>query len=116
VPCRLWRAQVLPAWQRTEQFKKLVFRQIEARTWKDLEIVQTWPEDLRWMREAFVADWRTWTARDQVAGQRPTAEGALSLSPRFYVGRDGRLLEAALGKAGWQHSIQPLLNRLLGEA
>ena len=102
-------------WQRTEQFRKVVFLQIETSRPKDLETSQFWPEDVRWVRDGFVRDWQKWTANDRPAVPRQ-AEAAISMSPRFFVGQDGTLLASAAGKAGWLRHIQPLLDRLLGEA
>lgn len=74
------------------------------------------PDDIRWIRDAFVKDWQRWTAKDQAtAGWRAAhVDAALSASPRFYVARDGELLETAPTKYGWNHYIAPLLTKLLG--
>jgi hypothetical protein len=71
---------------------------------------------LRWIRDAFVTDWRKWTAKDQsTAGWTPNhADFALTASPRFFVAHDGHLLETAPARAGWDHYIQPLLTKILG--
>jgi hypothetical protein len=61
-------------------------------------------------------DWRKWTAKDQsTAGYTPAyAEAALTASPRFFVAKEGQLLETAPTQYGWKHYIQPLLADLLG--
>jgi hypothetical protein len=101
---------------KTPQFQKLVYRRIEPAGWKQLRYPETWPDELRWIRDAFVKDWRKWTAKDQsTAGWTPShADFALSASPRFFVAKEGQLLDTAPSQYGWQHYIQPLLTQLLG--
>ncbi len=81
-----------------------------------LEKPDTWPDDLRWIRESFLKDWRKWTSKDQATfGYTPAyAERALTFSPRFYVAQDGVLLESVPSRDGWDHYIAPLLIKLVG--
>ena len=74
-----------------------------------------WPEDIRWIRKAFIADWKKWTEKDMAtAGSRPPDEDrALIMSPRFYVARDGQLLDSASGIEGWKSHIAPTLGRVV---
>ena len=106
----------MPTWEKSTQFQKLVYRQIEPPRWKQLRDAETWPEDIRWIRDAYVKDWRKWTAKDQsTAGYAPAyAEAGLTASPRFFVASDNQLLETAPAHAGWEHYIEPLLTKLLG--
>jgi hypothetical protein len=107
----------LPDWEKSEQFKKVAYRVIEPPRWAQLrDDPSIWPDDIRWIREAFLKDWRKWTAHDQAtAGYNPPyGEMALTASPRFYVAQDGQILETAPTKYGWDHYIGPLLTKLLG--
>ena len=76
----------------------------------------TWPQDIRWIREAFLKDWRKWTAHDQsTVGWTPShPDFALTASPRFFVARDGELLGTAAALAGWDHYVAPLLAKIVG--
>jgi hypothetical protein len=118
IPCQLWQGQVLPVWQKTGQFQKVDFRLIETGRAKELERADSWPDDLRWIRDAFVQDWQKWTTQDlAIAHYAPKRlEDAISMSPRFYVARDGALLESTVGKGGWLRHVQPLLDELVGRS
>lgn len=83
---------------------------------RQLREPDVWPDDIRWIRDQFVQDWRKWTVKDQSTwGWTPAhVDAALMSSPRFYVAQDGRLLETAPSQYGWKHYIAPLLAKLLG--
>jgi hypothetical protein len=107
----------LPDWEKSEQYKKVSFRTIEPGRWAQLrDEPGIWPNDIRWIREAFLKDWRKWTAKDQAtAGWTPAyGESALTASPRFFVAQDDKLLETAPTKYGWDQYIGPLLSKMLG--
>ena len=81
-----------------------------------LEDQNVWPEDILWIRQAFLKDWKRWTSKDQsLFSFTPAyAERALTFSPRFFVAQDGVLLESVPSRLGWDHYIQPLLTKLVG--
>jgi hypothetical protein len=93
-----------------------VYRQVEPDGLQQLKDPGTWPDDIRWIREQFVKDWRKWTAKDQstIGWTPPYVDSALCASPRFFVAKAGQLLETAPSKDGWTHYIAPLLTKLLG--
>jgi hypothetical protein len=63
-----------------------------------------------------VKEWQKWTAKDQSTfGWKPAyVDSALCASPRFFVAKNGQLLETAASQYGWKHYIQPLLTNILG--
>jgi hypothetical protein len=72
-----------------------------------------WPEDLRWVLEAFLQEVDYLTANDQstvgVSGLQ-----ARYVSPRFYVVQGRKLLVTAPGEAGWKYYIAPRLKEIVG--
>ena len=60
-----------------------------------------WPEDIRWIVEAF---------RETEAGKGKAAWS----SPRFYVANGRKLVVTAAGHAGWNDRVQPVLRKLTG--
>ena len=91
---------------------------IEPARWRQLrDEPGIWPDDIRWMREAFLKDWQRWAAKDQAIAGRAASYGELALttSPRFFVAKDGQLLESAPAAVGWQSYIAPPLKKLVGE-
>jgi hypothetical protein len=61
---------------------------------------EAWPADLRWVREAFLA-----TEEGKV---RPDA------TPRFILARDGKIVLASRGNAGWKDEMWPKLMEVTG--
>jgi hypothetical protein len=82
--------------------------------YNQLRVEEFWPSEFRWVREQFLANWRKWTDKDQASyGSRPaTTDGALQLSPRFFVTRETALVETAAGIGGWKSYIAPTLDKM----
>lgn len=78
---------------------------------------ETWPDGLRWIREAYMQDWETLTANDRSGsgGRITRAEWGLTLSPRFFVASEGRLLTTTTTVHGWTNIVAPILDRLVGQ-
>jgi hypothetical protein len=76
----------------------------------------SWPADVRWLREQFVADWQKFAVHDQSGhGFTPGhIDHALGSSPRFFVGHNGKLVLSVPGLSGWKTKVAPLLAELVG--
>jgi len=91
-----------------------VFKEIYALNYNQLKVESLWPEEFRPIRQQFLNDWRRWTEKDQASyGQSPsTSDVALQISPRFYVVKDGNLVQTAAGIGGWKTFVVPTLDRV----
>lgn len=79
--------------------------------------VETWPANIRWVREAFLADWEKLTGNDKRSSltRMQYPEYALRSSPRFFVASEGKVLVTATQVGGWQWYVQPVLDQLVGK-
>jgi len=58
-------------------------------------VEESWPEDARWVRTAFLAS--------QEGQANPNA------TPRFILAQDGEVILAVTGNAGWRDKMWPKL-------
>ncbi len=86
------------------------FRLFDVRTPRYITRPSQWPDDLRWIVEAYLQDQDRWTKNDNAN----IGASSLYSSPRFFVTKDNKLLGVAVGLNGWQYDIVPLLNRVVG--
>ena len=101
---------------KTDQFRRVDYVKIEPARWRMLLNEETWPAELRWVRQQFIDNWRTLTTHDQQGiGSAPAhIDRALSTSPRFFIVSDGKLVMAVPGLSGWKTFAAPLLTTLVG--
>jgi|LakMenEpi03Aug12_release.lakeMendotaPanAssembly.Ray.scaffolds.fasta_scaffold1113042_1 hypothetical protein len=50
VPCQRWKATELPRFMDTPLAKRVVYREVEAYRFRQLDHLPAWPEDLRWFQ------------------------------------------------------------------
>ena len=89
-----------------------MLKEIYALNYNQLKVESLWPgANPRPIRQQFLNDWRRWTEKDQASyGQSPsTSDVALQISPRFYVVKDGNLVQTAAGIGGWKTFVVPTL-------
>ncbi|HQZ13317.1 MAG TPA: hypothetical protein PK286_10575 [Devosia sp.] len=87
----------------TEQFKRVTYRRVEVASQRLIRLPSEWPEDLRWLLEAYL--------------ETPSGRSVNALySPRFLVTlQDTRKLVIwESGLKGWSERLQPKLKKLVG--
>lgn len=60
------------------------------------------------MVEAFLADKDRWMRNDQVHGGQ-----SIHMTPRFFVGHQGKLVAVSVRSGGWQYEILPAIERIV---
>lgn len=90
----------MPKWKETAQYAKVDFRIVEMANPRTMDLRREWPEDLRWLIDAFS---KTKEARTEAYS-----------APRFFIGQDETLVVTARGFSGWRDIIVPTLTRMVG--
>jgi len=89
-PCAFWESASKPTFLASPAAKKLTFREVKAGTYMDTRGSGSWPDDLKWIRDAGRAD----------AG-----------TPRFIVVVDGKIVKNRTGN--WSGEVLPFVEKLV---
>lgn len=101
-----WRRQVQDSWAATEQYKRIEFREYHALNARLVDNKDYWPQDLRWVYDAF-------TAREK-SPEDAGSKFSDRWSPRFFLLKNRTLVYTAAGVNGWLNEIQPRLKKMVG--
>jgi len=100
VECRTWRSQWEPLFVQSDGYKKLDYRAIYPADSALLLKPETWPTDLRWALDTFLAS-EDGTQRGKV-------------TPRFFLVQSGQITFTATGIAGWRDAMWPMILSVTG--
>jgi hypothetical protein len=98
--CKTWRTEWEPLFVASDGYKKLDFRAIYPADGALLLKQETWPADLRWILDTFLA------SEDGVQRGRVT--------PRFFLVQDRQITFTATGVAGWRDAMWPMILSVTG--
>ena len=94
-PCESWRRTEAADFQACPEFSRLVYREVESPSLRDVLDDAIWPEDLRVYRE-FIA---------KGAGV-----------PLWMVIADGQLVQQGFGLSQWRQTVFPTVAQLVGSS
>src|SRR5882724_1392129 len=98
--CKTWRAQWEPLFVNSDGYKKLDFRAVYPADSSLLLKQESWPADLRWVLDTFLA------SEDGVQRGRVT--------PRFFLAQNRQVTFTATGIAGWRDAMWPMILSVTG--
>ena len=98
--CKTWRAQWEPLFVKSDGYKKLDFRAIYPADSALLLKQETWPADLRWILDTFLAS--------------PDGMQRGTLTPRFFLVQNRQITFTATGIAGWRDAMWPMILSVTG--
>jgi hypothetical protein len=93
--CKTWRAQWEPLFVASDAYKKVDFRAIYPTDSALLLKQETWPADLRWILDTFLA------SEDGVQRGK--------LTPRFFLVQNRQVTFTATGITGWREAMWPMI-------
>ncbi len=93
--CQTWRTQWEPLFVGSEGYKKLDYRVIYPADASLLLKQESWPADLRWLLDTFLA------SEDGVQRGKVT--------PRFFLVQNQQVSFTATGIAGWRDAMWPMI-------
>jgi hypothetical protein len=93
-PCHAWTKNILPKWQKTEQFARVDFKVIEGYRVASLDKPSTWASGKEYLPiyKAFLADVPRWTSNDRADIGFMNDHTA----PRWFIVVDGKLEDVAV--------------------
>jgi len=91
-PCRTWRRGAGAAFRTSDEFARLTYREVEARTLFEVLSDEAWPDDLR--------AYRAWI------------DAAMGV-PLWIVVADGRVAAQGFGTSEWSDRLLPTIRRLM---
>lgn len=103
----IWGHQIGTGWKKTEQFKRVNYRDVYVPHYRQVIMPEHWPEDLRPVLETFLSAPDKWV-------NTTNNPFVVYASPRFYLVKDGKLIITGAGLSGWQYRIAPTLAQLVG--
>ena len=98
--CKTWRAQWEPLFVKSDGYKKLDFRAIYPADSALLLKQETWPADLRWILDTFLAS--------------PDGMQRGTVTPRFFLVQNRQITLTATGIAGWRDAMWPMILSVTG--
>jgi hypothetical protein len=98
--CKTWRAQWEPLFVASDAYKKADFRAIYPADGALLLKQETWPADLRWVLDTFLAS--------------PDGTQRGTVTPRFFLVQNRQITFTATGVAGWRDAMWPMILSVTG--
>jgi hypothetical protein len=93
--CKTWRSKWEPIFVGTPAYKKMDYRAIYPATVSLLLKQESWPADIRWVLDTFLAS--------EDGAQRGT------VVPRFLLVQNQQVIFTATGNKGWQEAMWPTI-------
>ena len=97
---KLWRTQWEPLFLASQAYKKVDYRVVYPATNALLLKPESWPADLRWIRDAFLLS--------QVGVQ------AGHVTPRFFLVQNKQITFSTSGNSGWRETMWPTIMDVTG--
>ena len=98
--CKTWRAKWEPLFVNSDGYKKLDFRAVYPADSALLLKQETWPADLRWILDTFLAS--------------PDGMQRGTVTPRFFLVQNRQITFTATGIAGWRDAMWPMILSVTG--
>jgi len=100
--CKTWRSQWEPLFVKSDGYKKVDFRAVYPADSALLLKQETWPADLRWILDTFLAS--------------PDGMQRGTVTPRFFLAQNRQITFTATGIAGWRDAMWPMILSVTGTA